>query len=156
MRNATSSIPLAIAVLMSATATVSAGNADVVWRNTSTGANTVWRSADNRTPLPVAAVANASWRIVGVGDFDYDFRADLLWRNSATGANAIWRSGNNATPLPIAGVGNTAWKVAGVGDFDGDRFGDIVWRNDATGANTIWRKGHNGLPMPVRRTLTKP
>jgi cysteine-rich repeat protein len=115
--------------------------ADVPWRNSSTGANTIWRSANSATPQAVTAVASQAWHVVGVGDFNNDNRADLLWRNTSTGANAIWRGANSTTQQTIASVASQAWKIVGVGDFNNDGRDDILWRNNASGANQIWRSG---------------
>jgi hypothetical protein len=35
-------------------------------------------------------VAQQSWRIVQVGDFDGDGKSDILWRNSSTGDNYLY------------------------------------------------------------------
>ena len=91
------------------------GRSDILWRNTTTGANTIWRSANSATPQAVAAVAT-SWRVVGSGDYNGDGRADILWRNFNTGANAIWRSANSATPQAVTAVTEQAWAVVGSTD----------------------------------------
>jgi hypothetical protein len=115
---------------------------DIVWRNASTGANQLWRSANNAAQIAMSSVAGNAWRVVQ-GDFDGDGKADLLWRNGSNGQNVIWRSGNSATTLAVTSVVNTAWRVAGVGDFDGDGKSDVFWRNASTGQNTIWRSANS-------------
>src|SRR6476661_6602332 len=67
---------------------------DILWRNSSTGGNVIWRSGSSATTTAVTTLAVA-WRAVGVGDYNGDRRADILWRNSSTGANVIWRSGSS-------------------------------------------------------------
>jgi cysteine-rich repeat protein len=116
---------------------------DVAWRNTQTGANSIWRSANAATAQAVTGVTNLSWEIVGIGDFDNSGQADLLWRNASTGANAIWRAANAASQQAIAAVPATSWKIVGVGDFDNDARADIVWRNEVSGANALWRSGNS-------------
>ncbi|KGQ20785.1 hypothetical protein LF41_1325 [Lysobacter dokdonensis DS-58] len=127
--------------------------ADIAWRNSSSGANAIWRSGNAATQQAVASVPNTTWHVVGIGDFDGDGMNDLLWRNSSSGANSIWRGGNAATQIVAATVPASSWKVVGVGDFDGDARSDIAWRNDVSGQNTIWRSGNaasqigvNGVP----------
>ena len=88
------------------------GRSDILWRNGSTGANTIWRSANAATRQAVGTVST-SWRVVGSGDYNGDGRADILWRNSSTGANTIWRSANQATPQAVTAVTDQAWAVAG-------------------------------------------
>jgi len=108
------------------------GKSDVFWRNSSTGADAIWKSGNPSTPQLVASVSNLSWVVAGKGDFDGDGMSDVFWRNQGTGANVIWRSGNPATPRAVVGVSNQSWQVAAVGDFDGDGRSDVFWRNYVT------------------------
>ena len=73
------------------------GTSDILWRNTATGANTLWLSGDSATGQGVATVAHQNWMIMGTGDFDGNDKADILWRNVVTGADTIWKSGSSAT-----------------------------------------------------------
>jgi len=125
------------------------GKSDVLWRNASTGADTVWRSGIAATQIPVTAVTNLSWHVVGKGDFNGDGKVDVLWRNVATGTNAIWLSASLSTPQAVTAVTNQDWKVAAVGDFDHDGKDDIFWRNERTGADTIWKGGASNLQQPA-------
>jgi hypothetical protein len=68
------------------------GNDDVVWRNRSTGVNTIWRSAVAATTQAVAGVSHLAWNIAAIADYNGDGRSDLMWHNTTTGANVIWRS----------------------------------------------------------------
>lgn len=113
------------------------GRSDVLWRNSSTAGNVIWKTANSSTQQHVYSL-NAPWTVVGIGDFDGDGKADILWRNLTTGANAIWKSGNATTQQTISSVA-TYWKVVGIGDFDGDGKSDILWRNGSN--NTIWKGG---------------
>lgn len=125
------------------------GVSDILWRNTSTGQNLIWRSGNNSTQQAVSSVGGQAWRVVGAGDFNGDGTSDILWRNTSTGANAIWLAANNATQRTIAPVAGQAWAVAGVGDFNGDGVSDILWRNATTGANTIWLSGNNATQRTI-------
>ena len=118
------------------------GVSDIVWRNSSTGSNSIWKSANASTAQSMAAVPDLNWKIVGTGDFDADGKADVLWRNSSTGSNSIWKSANAATALSMASVADLNWKIVGTGDFDGDGKADVVWRNSSTGANAIWKSAN--------------
>ena len=115
------------------------GVGDMLWRNTSTGANNIWRSASTATQQATTTVADLNWKIAGIGDFNGDGASDLLWRNASTGANNIWRSASTATQQATTTVADLNWTVAGIGDFNGDGASDILWRNTSTGANNIWR-----------------
>ena len=112
-------------------------SSDLMWRNSSTGANTLWKAAAVAQSL--ASVPDQNWKIVGIGDFDGNGRSDIVWRNVSTGANLIWQAGSSSRSL--ATVASQTWQVAGVGDFDGDGRSDLLWRNFAAGGNVIWRSG---------------
>ena len=114
---------------------------DLLWRNISTGANQIWRSANAATLRAVAAVSDVAWRAVDTGDFNGDGAADILWRKASTGQNQFWFSGSSTTTGAV-GTAPAPWFVAGVGDFNGDGRSDILWRNPNTGQDTIWRSGN--------------
>ncbi|AGX88355.1 DUF4347 domain-containing protein [Candidatus Symbiobacter mobilis] len=122
---------------------------DLIWRNTSTGKNAIWSSADASVGLSIFDVSDTTWKIAAIADFDADKNADILWRNASSGANIIWKSGNGMTPQAVSSVGDTQWKIAGVGDFDGDTKADILWRNTNTGANAIWKSAVADTGQPV-------
>jgi hypothetical protein len=116
---------------------------DIFWRNASTGENYVY-PMDGTTIKPtegyVRTVADQSWQVAGIGDFNGDGRADVLWRNSTTGENYIYiMTGTAIGPEGfLRTVADQNWQVARVGDFDGDGKADILWRNRATGDNYIY------------------
>ena len=114
------------------------GRSDILWRNSTTGANTIWKSANSTTPQSVTGVSSQAWKIVGQGDFDGDGKDDIVWRNAQTGANTIWRSGNGSTPITTTGVTDLAYALVGVGDFNKDGKSDLVWRHKTNGKNAIW------------------
>lgn len=127
------------------------GHSDILWRNTSTGSNLIWRSGNSATQQAVSTAPTA-WSVAGIGDFDADGKSDVLWRNGGSGANVIWRSANAATVQAVAAV-NLAWLVAGVADFDGDGRADVLWRSN-TGANVIWKSGSSATPQAVTAAAT--
>lgn len=128
------------------------GRSDILWRNASTGANVIWRSANAATTTPVTTVPLV-WRIVGLGDYNGDARTDVLWRHSGTGANVIWRSASSATPQAVVGVANPAWSVVGSGDYNGDGRADVLWRS-TTGANSLWLSANANTPMALPAVAT--
>src|SRR5688572_911930 len=119
------------------------GQSDVVWRHGSTGDNYLW-PMNGTAILPgegyLRQVADQSWQIVGLGDFDGDGKADMLWRNLSTGENYIYlMSGTSIVGEGyVRTVADQNWQVAGVGDFNGDGRADILWRNSATGENYLY------------------
>ena len=68
------------------------GKPDILWRNTSTGADVVWymNGATMTSYAALSAVTDQTWTIVGVGDLNGDGKPDILWRNTSTGANVVW------------------------------------------------------------------
>jgi hypothetical protein len=125
------------------------GKADIFWRNTVTGTNSIWLSANSAAKMAVTAVAGSQWVVVGAGDFNGDGRSDVLWRNTNTGTNSIWLSANSRTPQ-VTTARETEWEVAGIADFDGDGKSDILWRNAESGSNVIWKSGKSGSALAVK------
>jgi secreted trypsin-like serine protease len=117
------------------------GAAEVVWRNTSTGANAVWAmNGASVIGYGTPWSAPASWRIAGLGDFTGEGRADIVWRDTASGQNRIWAM-NGATVQAVGvppAVADGNWKIVAIADFNADRRADLFWRNTGTGANKIW------------------
>ena len=126
------------------------GNADVLWRNTD-GTLVDWSM--NGTTIMSSGVLNfhgvvvkpdASWSVVGTGDFDGDSRADILWRN--TGGTIVDWSMNgssivSSSVMSFAGAAvdvGASWSVAGTGDFNGDNKRDVLWRN-TSGEVVVWQ-----------------
>jgi hypothetical protein len=115
----------------------------VLWRNTSTGENYIY-FMDGATILSegyVRTVADETWSVAGVGDFNGDGRSDILWRNSVSGENYVYFM----DALTIASEGyirtvvDMSWSVAAVGDFNGDFRADILWRHGTSGENYIYQ-----------------
>ncbi len=75
--------------------------------------------------------------VVGVGDFNQDYRSDLLVRRTTTpydlgvsfGDGAGFQPGGMPSGLPLRGP---EWDVAATGDFDRNGHTDILWRNTTT------------------------
>jgi hypothetical protein len=116
------------------------GRSDVLLRNTSTGANTLWYVGPGglETTLVPPSIS-AGFVLAGTGDFNHDGRADYLWRNASTGQNLIWLM-NGASQIGTISLPSipSSLIVAGVGDFNGDGSADIFWRNTQTGEDSVW------------------
>ncbi len=116
--------------------------ADLVWRNTETGENIVWR-LDGTTLIgsdSLVAVPSRNWVMGGTGDFNGDGKTDLAWRNNATGENVVWFMDGKtiAETGSFLTITDRNWVMGGTGDFNGDGKTDLAWRNYATGENAIW------------------
>ena len=114
---------------------------DVLWRNTSTGANDSWLM-DTRA-LPVAravALAANTWVFQTLADFNGDGISDIFWRNVSSGQNAVWyMNQNGSTPRSFyAPTQTTSWKFIGSGDFDRDGKADLFWQNSSTYQTQVW------------------
>lgn len=121
------------------------GKADILFRNTSTGQLNVWNmqgtTLGSITTLSMG-VADQSWSIVGIADFNGDGQKDLLWQSNTTGLLALWYlQGANVSSTTLTNpstVSDTSWKVAGVGDFNSDGHPDIFWQNITSGLIGVW------------------
>jgi C1A family cysteine protease len=117
------------------------GNLDILWRNYSTGQNSIWFMngatwTGNYALLPTVPT---NWQIVGTGYFNNDGKTDILWRNTSTGDNSIWfMDGATFTGFAMLPTVPTNWQIGGTGDFNNDGKTDILWRNYSTGQNSIW------------------
>ncbi len=125
------------------------GKADLLWRNTVNGRNSIWLSGRSNTATTMTTVTGQSWSIVGIGDFNGDGKSDVLWRNSLSGRNSIWLSANSATAIVPTTVPGNSWGVAGIGDFNGDGKSDILWRNADDGRNSIWLSGNSTTQQTI-------
>ena len=124
------------------------GKSDLLWRNTVTGGNSIWRSAN-------ASIAAPDRRPRAGLEDRRDRRLQRRRRvrhpvaRSGTGANTIWKSASNAKQQGVVGVTNLDWKVAAAGDYDNDGRADILWRDMRTGANTLWLNAVNATQRAV-------
>ncbi len=118
------------------------GDVDILWRNTSTGENTIWlmsmTSVGSLAALPT--IPDQGWQVGGVADLTGDGSSDTVWRNDATGQNTIWVMNGTAlsSQLPLPPVADLNWRIRAVADFDADGKPDLLWRNISTGQNTVW------------------
>ncbi|MEO8191870.1 MAG: FG-GAP-like repeat-containing protein [Acidobacteriota bacterium] len=115
---------------------------DILWRNGSTGENTIWlmNATNVRSLVALPTIPDPAWQVGGVGDVSGDGMSDIVWRNDATGQNTIWvmNAGTLSAQLPLPAVADSNWKIRAVGDFNGDGKLDLLWRNVSTGQNTVW------------------
>jgi hypothetical protein len=88
----------------------------------------------------IRTVADMSWSVAGVGDFDRDGKSDILWRNGSSGENYLYLMSGlsivnegylRTVPVPD-------WQIVATGDYDGDGRADVLWRNGTTGENYLY------------------
>jgi len=114
---------------------------DVVWQG-ATGDLWAWlmNGAAKSSVAYVGTVADATYQIQAVADFDADQKADLLWWNSLGGDVWIWRmNGAGVVSEHYVGlVSDTHYRIQAAGDYNGDGKADLLWRNIAAGDLWVW------------------
>lgn len=64
---------------------------DIMYRNTVSGDNRVWRIENNRFGQSfLLNPRSTDWTVAGFVDADYDNGGDIVWRNLVTGVNELW------------------------------------------------------------------
>ena len=102
---------------------------DILWRNSRTGAVTVWlMNGGNILASGSSYAVGLDWTAAGLGDFNGDRKTDILWRNSAAGAVATWTMNGVNIAETTQRAANAIWTIVGTGDFNGDGFSDILWQ----------------------------
>ena len=116
------------------------GTADVIWRNSTTGAVETWLMTNGQIGGGTGlGFASNSWTAVATGDFNGDGMTDVLWRNSTSGAVESWLISNGVVSGGTGvGMTSSAWRAVGSGDFNGDAVADVLWRNATTGEVDTW------------------
>ena len=94
------------------------GRSDILWRNVSTGENYIYPMA-GVTIRPgegyIRTVADQSWHVLALGDYDGDGRADIVWRNFSTGDNYLYpMDGRTIKPSEgyLRAVPDQNWRIA--------------------------------------------
>ncbi|HEY0327781.1 MAG TPA: M10 family metallopeptidase C-terminal domain-containing protein [Rhodopseudomonas sp.] len=122
------------------------GASDLLWRNTTSGAFTIWDSTGSGFAANVfMGNVDTSWQIGALADFNGDGYGDLLFRN-VNGAFTEWQSngvgGFNANVV-VSNLVDPSWHLQAIGDFNGDGRDDLIWRNNG-GAFTEWQANAAG------------
>jgi hypothetical protein len=87
----------------------------------------------------LGTVADPTYQVQAVADFDGDGKADLLWRGTTAGDLWLWAMDGLArgTDSYVATV-NPSYAIVGFGDYDGDTRTDLLWRGTAAGDLWVW------------------
>jgi len=122
------------------------GRPDLLWQHQSLGYLSVWYM--NGVVLAGAAalspgqVADVSWQVAGVGDWNADGEPDLLWWHRTLGYVSVWyMSGVTLTGAAALGPGpvaDTGWQIRGVGDWNSDGRPDLLWQHQSLGYLAVW------------------
>jgi hypothetical protein len=127
------------------------GRTDLIWRDAVSGAHVLWRMNGSSPVSATILGGDATWRIVGTGDFDGDGRGDVLWRDSDTGSVIMQLYGDGVVRTQALVGGNASTTVAVTMDGDGDGKADIFWRNLGTGETERWLM--NGTTVRSKTTI---
>jgi len=125
------------------------GLADLLWRNSRNGKNSLWTVVDEAVVNSelTDTLTNKFWYVAGIGDFNSDGQNDLLWRNTFTGENKVWMMNGSTfvNSVEIQTFARLNWEIGGVGDFNNDQQTDVFWHNKKNGRNRIWRMDGTAL-----------
>lgn len=108
--------------------------ADILWRNSSTGDNTLWVMSNGATSqTPSITNRGTTWNILAINDFNNDLRTDIFWQNSSTGSNEVWlMDGSTVLSQTDPGATSSTWKALGAGDLNNDADADMAWIDTST------------------------
>jgi len=96
------------------------GKPDILWHNQTSGQVYVWfmngTALSSTSVLTPSGVANTSWRVAQVADFNGDGKVDILWRNQTSGQLYVWlmngTTQSSGTLLTPSSVANLAWQIS--------------------------------------------
>jgi hypothetical protein len=81
------------------------------------------------------------WRLVGGGDFNFDFISDIVWHNTVDNRISVWLM-NGSQPLvqgpDIAGPTGDGWAVITALDMNFDGMADVLWYNSDKDLIAVW------------------
>jgi len=131
------------------------GRADLVWQHRD-GWLAVWymigANLAGSTLLSPVQQPDLNWKIVGVGDFNGDFKPDLVWQHT-DGWLAVWyMSGVNlagSALLNPAQVADPNWRIRAVIDLNGDGQTDLIWQHMSAGSLSAWLMNGNSVANAV-------
>jgi sugar lactone lactonase YvrE len=108
---------------------------DLVWRDTTTGAVTIWLMNGTGMASSVSAgTIDTAWRLAGEADMNNDGQPDIVWQNTQTGEFGYWAmNGTTKTDFVSLGTTTSQEQIVGIADFNDDGQADIVWQNTSTG-----------------------
>jgi hypothetical protein len=124
------------------------GQADLLLRNTDTGAIALWLM-HNFQITTGTVIGNPGLNLVPIDAGNFGGSA-IIFQNQTTGAISRWLvNGTTVTSDQTIATPAAGWKVAAVGDFDGNGFDDLALQNSSTRSVAVW------LMDSVGTTVTK-
>ena len=118
--------------------TGNSGKNSIVWYTYELGALGVWTDG-TESWVQVGSGFDATWTLIGCGDFNGDGRDQVVMSHNAADYHAI-DIGGTWTNL---GASDSGWEVRAIGDFSGDGRDDIVAFHNDTGIVAMWGDGNS-------------
>ncbi|HZM05283.1 MAG TPA: VCBS repeat-containing protein [Candidatus Saccharimonadales bacterium] len=121
-----------------------AGIPNLLWRNTSTGQNVLWRKGTtsfvDACTNGIWPQTNTNWVISGTADFNGDANNDILWTQTGTSNVWLWtmQGPSLISTVAMPPLPDSTYGIAATGDFNGDGRTDLVLTNSATNQFTLW------------------
>jgi Subtilase family len=124
--------------------------ADMLLRNSTSGAFQVYNIAPNSTNLTGSASLGAvglNWQFSGIGNFSSLGETDMILRDSNSGGFQVYDISNNQiTGTSFMGTVGLEWQVGGFGSFSSRAgAGDMILRNTTTGGLQVYNIDHNQI-----------
>jgi hypothetical protein len=133
------------------------GRADILWRNASTGENYIYPMAGlaiRSTEGYLRTVADLSWQMAALGDYNGDGCTDILWRNGTTGDDYIYFM--SGTSIIAEGylrtVADRKWSVAGAMPVISGQIGGLDFPSNAdsqSNADSVRFRFTGSALMPI-------
>ena len=121
------------------------GKADLVWRNTASGATAIWLMNGLAIASSAVVLPDASWSVTHIADTNGDGKSDLLWRNSVTGATVIWLMNGTTYSSYATLLTEPQWVLS---PPDGSLKPALVQKSAPSGADFLWARHHDAGPVP--------
>jgi hypothetical protein len=116
--------------------------ADIILRNTNTGAVKLWDAPDTsnlNNGATLSPTSDTGFAVIGYGDYmGNDGGHDILFQKAATGQVGMW---DENAKFRNFGSMTAAWHMVSqddFSDFTADGSDDILWHNTSTGAVGYW------------------
>lgn len=120
------------------------GKADILWRNTTTGAMKYWKmDGESKSSEVTLTGLGLPWNASVSGDFDGDGKIDVLYRNSSTGQMRMYFA--NGTTGDAMTFLDPTWELGCSGDINKDGKADLIWYQPAGTVVYVWYMNSNNL-----------
>jgi len=104
---------------------------DLLWHNATTGEVSAWLANGRQTVTGTLKLSYTcgpecanQWKVVGVNDFNNDFKTDVVWHNATTGEVSTWLLDGQGTVTGTLKLSYQCgpdcanqWKAVGTGNF---------------------------------------